>query len=137
MSAIPTVKAALVTQLGTLFSSAQVCYGEPIQTLRDDIVAVMDARDQPVPDGLGRQRRTTVDIDVVFSVFRGGTDQAAAEVICDGMVEDFETWLLANPDIAGTAQGNAGVVNRTSATSQSSKGAIAEQAVTVRVYAAY
>jgi hypothetical protein len=97
----------------------------------------MDARDQPVPDGLGRQRRTTVDIDVVFSVFRGGTDQAAAEVICDDMVEDFETWLLANPTIAATAQHNAGVVARTSATSQSSKGAIAEQAVTVRVYAAY
>lgn len=137
MSAIPTVKAALVAQLGTLFPAAQVCYGEPIQTLRDDIVAVMDSRDTPVPDGIGRQRRSTIDVDVVFSVFRGGTDQAAAEALCDGMVEDFEAWLLANPSIGGTAQGNAGVVSRSAETTQSAKGAIAEQAVTVRVFAVY
>jgi hypothetical protein len=137
MSAIPTVKAALVAQLGVLFSSAQVCYGQPLKALRDDIVGVMDARDTPVPDGIGRQRRSTIDIDVVFSVFRGGTDQAAAEVVCDGMVEDFEAWLLANPSIAGTAQGNAGVVARTAETQQTDRGALAEQAVTVRVFAAY
>jgi hypothetical protein len=137
MSAIPTVKAALVTQLGVLFTTAQVCYGQPLKALRDDIVAVMDVRDQPIPDGVRSERRSTLDIDVVFSVFRGGADQASAESVCDGMVEDFEAWLLANRDIAGTAQGNAGVVARTAETSQTARGALAEQAVTVRVYAVY
>ena len=137
MSAIPTVKAALVTQLGALFPSAQVTYGQPLKALRDDIVAVMDSRDTPVPDGIGRQRRSTIDIDVVFSVFRGGTDQASAELVCFDMVEDFEAWLLANPSIGETAQGNAGVVARTAETQQTDRGALAEQAVTVRVFAVY
>lgn len=74
-SKAPTVKAALFAQLGSLYSSpVQVCFGHPGTYLADDIVSVAGVRSRQDVSTMSpqRTREEELDVDVVFSSYRGG-----------------------------------------------------------------
>lgn len=84
-SAAPAVKAALYARCQALYADpVQVCYGHPGTDQEDDIVSVAGARStQDVATMTpNRPREESLDVDVVFSVYRGGgpeSQQVATE----------------------------------------------------------
>ncbi len=96
-SKVPLVKAALLTVCQSLYAQPiQVAYGHPGTDLEDDIVSIQGARSSQDIATLAttRPREETVDIDVVFSCFRGGgpeVQQVATEraYALLGLLEDY------------------------------------------------
>ena len=84
-SKAPLVKAALLTVCQNLYAQpVQVAYGHPGTDLEDDIVSVAGARSTQELATLAttRPREETLEVDVVFSCFRGGgpeSQQVATE----------------------------------------------------------
>ncbi len=78
-SKAPAAKAAVYAACASLFSDpVQVVYGHPGTNQEDDIVAVRGVRSlQDVATmGTGRAREETLEIEVVFSCYRGGGEEA-------------------------------------------------------------
>ena len=103
MSAVPAAKAARISALTGMFPApVLVSYGPPGSYQPDVIVAVMDARsgvERPVM-GPARPKEETSDIDVVFSVWRAGTEsvQQAATEQAFTMLKTFTDWFKTAPN---------------------------------------
>ena len=139
MSSAAAVKAALVTQLGTLFPTAQVSYGAPLKVTSEDVVAVQGVRTAVEPDSLDMRGsvREVIDLDVTFSVWRGrGTQQVVTERAYT-MLEALRVWLNDNPTLAGVAQHAALSYEATMEEAMTDSGPVCEIATSVRVFAVY
>lgn len=103
MSAVPAAKAALVTALRGLFPSpVLVSYGLPGSYQPNVIVAVMDARigiERPVMSQ-ARPREEISEIDVVMSVWQGGTEtvQQSATEQAFTMLGQFTDYFKTSPN---------------------------------------
>ncbi len=111
MSAVPAVKAALITLLRAQYSAAsvQVFYGPPTGTpVTDDAVAVIgaDPADQEaVPMGT-RAREERFSMVVVCSSYRGGGDEVAQATTeaAYALLAVVEGVLRTDPSVSGTCR---------------------------------
>ena len=132
-SQIPAVKTALVVLLGTLLPDpVWTGYGHPGTVRMDDMAAVMDARSSQAPAtlGSGRNREETISVDVVFSTYRGGNDQATTTARVFAMLAALETSLRTDPTIGGIVR-TAQIADIALAEVSSPEGRVAELAVTI------
>lgn len=102
-SAIPAVKAALVSALQGMFPApVLVSYGPPGSYQPDVIVAVMDSRiqiERPVMSQ-ARPREEVSEVDVVFSVWQAGTEtvQQSATEQAFSMLGTFADYFKTSPN---------------------------------------
>lgn len=139
-SAAPTAKAALVAALqAALGSAVLVTYGPPGPNQPDDIVAVMDVRGGQVMATMGnRSREETLDIDVVISCYRGGGTEVQQTVTerAYALMASLEVYLkTTDPSIGGTVRSNAGITTHDMTEDATTKGRVAEIALTILAFA--
>lgn len=105
-SAVPTVKAAMVTTLTTAMpAGVQVCWGVPDYD-SDDIVAVQSASVVSTAGPMGglRQRDERITLLLTVSCYRGGTDQQTVTERAYSLLALLEAALTIDPTLAGTAR---------------------------------
>jgi hypothetical protein len=113
-SSAPTVKAALFTELETLFPDPiQVAYGDPGSDVQNQIVSVGTMRADLAMANMGRRplrsRDETLQIDVLFSVFSGGVDIEAQQLATEAayaLLGTFMDWVatVGNETVAGSCR---------------------------------
>jgi len=135
-SQVHAVKNALVTVLTALWPApVWVGYGHPGTLRVNDMIAVMDATAVQVggPMGGPRVREETIQAQVLFSVYRGGNDQATVTARAFAMLAALETSLRTDPTLGITGARLGQVTSIDLAEEASTSGRVAELAVAVQI----
>lgn len=135
-SQVHAVKTALVSTLTALWPKpVWVGYGHPGTLRVDDMIAVMDATAQQVggPMGGPRVREESISAQLLFSVFRGGNDQATVTARAFALLAALETSLRTDPTLGITGARLGQVTAIDLAEEAQTSGRVTELAVTVQI----